>query len=185
MREGCDRLSALRPVLLERISPQALAGISAAKMRYHGDYHLGQVLRVEEDFVIIDFEGEPARSMDERRQKHSPLRDVAGMLRSFSYAAAVATNRLTNEDPVDRHRAGPLVESWEDQVGDAFMAGYRDAVQGCPAWPEEPGAAERLIEFFVIEKALYELRYEMGNRPDWLAVPLFSLLRNLDDQGAS
>ena len=185
VREGCDRLSALRPVLLDRISPQALAGISAAKMRYHGDYHLGQVLRVDEDFVIIDFEGEPARSMDERRQKHSPLRDVAGMLRSFSYAAAVATNRLTNEDPVDRHRAGPLVESWEEQVRDAFMSGYRGAVQGCPAWPEEPGAAERLIEFFVIEKALYELRYEMGNRPDWISVPLFSLLRNLEDQEPS
>jgi maltose alpha-D-glucosyltransferase/alpha-amylase len=154
-------------------------------MRYHGDYHLGQVLRVDEDFVIIDFEGEPARSMDERRQKHSPLRDVAGMLRSFSYAAAVATNRLTNEDPVDRHRAGPLVESWEEQVRDAFMSGYRAAVQGCPAWPEEPGAAERLIEFFVIEKALYELRYEMGNRPDWVSVPLFSLLRNLEDQEPS
>ena len=185
VRAGCDRLSALRPVLLDRISPQALAGIAAAKTRYHGDYHLGQVLRVDSDFVIIDFEGEPARSMDERRQKHSPLRDVAGMLRSFSYAAAVATNRLTNEDPLDRHRADPLVESWEEQVGDAFMSGYRDAIQGCPAWPEEAGAAERLIEFFVIEKALYELRYEMGNRPDWLAVPLFSLLRNLDDQGAS
>ncbi|WP_300320490.1 maltose alpha-D-glucosyltransferase [Accumulibacter sp.] len=185
VREGCDRLSTLRPVLLNRISQEALAGISAAKTRYHGDYHLGQVLRVDSDFVIIDFEGEPARSMDERRQKHSPLRDVAGMLRSFSYAAAVATNRMTSEDAADRHRAGPLVEVWEEQVRDAFMSGYRKAVQGCPAWPEEAGAAERLIEFFVIEKALYELRYEMGNRPDWVAVPLFSLLRNLEDQEPS
>ena len=149
-------------------------------MRYHGDYHLGQVLRVEDDFVIIDFEGEPGRPMEERRQKHSPLRDVAGMLRSFSYAAAVATNRVTAERPADRSRTGPLVKTWELQSSEAFLAGYRQAIKGCAAWPEEPGVAERLIKFFVIDKALYEMRYEMNNRPDWLAIPLFSLIRSLD-----
>ena len=180
LRAAGDHLSALRPTLLDRISKKALAGISAAKMRYHGDYHLGQVLRVDNDFVIIDFEGEPGRPMEERRQKHSPLRDVAGMLRSFSYAAAVATNRITAERPADRSRIGPLVKTWESQVTDAFLVGYRKAIKGCLAWPEEPGAAERLIEFFVIEKALYEMRYEMNNRPDWLPIPLFSLIRSLD-----
>ena len=184
VRAASDRLSSLRPALLDRISPQALAGIAAAKTRYHGDYHLGQVLRVDNDFVIIDFEGEPARPMEERRQKHSALRDVAGMLRSFSYAAAVATNRVTAERSTDRRRVGPLVEAWEEQVSAAFLDGYRKAIQGCPVWPEAPGAAERLIEFFVIDKALYELRYEMGNRPDWLPIPLFSLLRTLDGQAA-
>ncbi|MBK7325922.1 MAG: maltose alpha-D-glucosyltransferase [Propionivibrio sp.] len=180
LHAACDHLAALRPVLLERVSPRALAGISAAKMRYHGDYHLGQVLRVEDDFVIIDFEGEPGRPMEERRQKHSPLRDVAGMLRSFSYAAAVATNRVTAERPADRSRTGPLVKTWELQSSEAFLAGYRQAIKGCAAWPEEPGVAERLIKFFVIDKALYEMRYEMNNRPDWLAIPLFSLIRSLD-----
>ncbi len=178
----CDRLLSLRPTLLDRISPRALAGISAAKMRYHGDYHLGQVLLVENDFIITDFEGEPARSLEERRQKHSPLRDVAGMLRSFSYVSAVAANRATSERPADRHRLGPLAQTWEKEVGEAFLKGYRDTIEGCPAWPSDAGAMEQLIEFFVIEKALYELRYEMDNRPDWLSIPLFSLLRTLDHQ---
>ncbi len=177
---ACDHLLSLRPVLLERISPHALAGISAAKMRYHGDYHLGQVLLVENDFIITDFEGEPARPLEARRQKHSPLRDVAGMLRSFSYVSALATNRTTTERPADRHRLGPLVQAWETEAGAAFLDGYRAVIQGCPAWPADTAATERLIEFFIIEKALYEMRYEMDNRPDWLSIPLFSLLRTLD-----
>ena len=177
LRAAADRLLALRQVLLDRISPAALAAIVAAKMRYHGDYHLGQVLRVGEDFVITDFEGEPARTLEERSQKHSPLRDVAGMLRSFSYVASVAANHATLERPADRRRLGPLVRNWEQQTSEAFRQGYREAIAECPAWPAVPGAADRLIEFFVVEKALYELRYEMNNRPDWLSIPLFSLLR--------
>ncbi|MDP3030754.1 MAG: putative maltokinase, partial [Rhodocyclaceae bacterium] len=180
LRFASDQLLSLRPSVLDRISPAALSGIAAAKMRYHGDYHLGQVLLVDNDFIITDFEGEPARPLDDRRQKHSPLRDIAGMLRSFSYVAAVATNRATIERPADRHRLGPLVQTWEHETREAFLKGYRDAIQGCSAWPEAPGAAERLIEFFIIDKALYELRYEMDNRPDWLSIPLFSLLRVLD-----
>jgi len=180
LREACDHLLSLRRAVLDRVSPQALTGIAAAKMRYHGDYHLGQVLLVDNDFVITDFEGEPARPMEERRHKNSPLRDVAGMLRSFSYVSAVATNRATTERPADRHRLGPLVQAWEQETSDAFLKGYSDAIDGCPTWPADPAAAQRLIEFFVIDKALYELRYEMDNRPDWLAIPLFSLLRVLD-----
>lgn len=180
LRDATNHLLLLRLTLLDRISPAALAGISAAKMRYHGDYHLGQLLLSDNDFIITDFEGEPARPMAERHQKHSPLRDVAGMLRSFSYVSAVATNRATINRPNDRHRLGPLVQRWEKDASEAFLKGYRDVIQGCPAWPVDPGAMERLTEFFVIEKALYELRYEMDNRPDWLPIPLFSLLRTLD-----
>ena len=200
IRAAADRLLALRKTLLAQISPAALQGIRAAKMRYHGDYHLGQVLRVENDFIITDFEGEPGRTLAERHQKHSPLRDVAGMLRSFSYVSAVAANQSTSERPADRHRVGPLVRTWELEVGDAFLKGYQAAVSGIAtadeatadataddnpdsAWPSAPGAAERLVGFFVIEKALYELRYEMGNRPDWLSIPLFSLIRTLDAEG--
>jgi maltose alpha-D-glucosyltransferase/alpha-amylase len=180
VRATADRLLSLRPSLLDRIATAALAGISGAKMRYHGDYHLGQVLLVENDFIITDFEGEPARAMEERREKHSPLRDVAGMLRSFSYVSAVATNRATTERPADRHCLGPLVAAWEQETREVFLRGYVNAMQDCPALPAEPGATERLIEFFIIEKALYELRYEMDNRPDWLPIPLFSLLRTLE-----
>ncbi|MCK5715750.1 MAG: putative maltokinase, partial [Nitrosomonadaceae bacterium] len=182
LRVAVDRLLSLRSTLLERISPQVLEGISAAKMRYHGDYHLSQVLLVGNDFVITDFEGETDRSMEERRQKHSPLRDVAGMLRSFSYASSVAADHATTERPVDRHHLGPLVHTWEKRVSEVFLKNYHDTIQGCAVWPTDPGAAERLIDFFIIDKALYELRYEMDSRPDWLAIPLFSLLRTLQPQ---
>ncbi|MCF8198763.1 MAG: maltose alpha-D-glucosyltransferase [Sulfuritalea sp.] len=185
IRAAADQLLARRTALLDRTSPLALAGATASKMRYHGDYHLGQVLLVANDFIITDFEGEPARPMEERRKMHSPLRDVAGMLRSFSYVAAVATNHSTTERPADRHRLGPLVQHWESETGEAFLKGYRDSIHGCPAWPVEHGPGQRMIEFFVIEKALYELRYEMNNRPDWLAIPLFSLLRTLGYQATT
>ncbi|MCF8178434.1 MAG: maltose alpha-D-glucosyltransferase [Sulfuritalea sp.] len=184
IRAAADHLLSHRTALLDRTSALALAGVTASKMRYHGDYHLGQVLLVANDFIITDFEGEPARPMEERRRKHSPLRDVAGMLRSFSYVAAVATNHATTERPADRHRLGPLVHTWESETADAFLKGYREAIQGCPAWPVESGPGQRMIEFFVIDKALYELRYEMNNRPEWLAIPLFSLLRALGYQVA-
>ena len=95
------------------------------------------------------------------------------MLRSFSYVASVAVHHATLERPADRHRLGPLVRSWEQQTSEAFRQGYREAIGDCPARPAAPGAADRLIEFFVVEKALYELRYEMNNRPDWLSIPLF------------
>lgn len=182
LRVAVDRLLSLRSTLLERISPQVLEGVSAAKMRYHGDYHLSQVLLVGNDFVITDFEGETGRSMEERRQKHSPLRDVAGMLRSFSYVSSVAADHATTERPVDRHHLGPLVHTWEKRVSEVFLKNYHDTIQGCAVWPTDPGAAERLIDFFIIDKALYELRYEMDSRPDWLAIPLFSLLRTFQPQ---
>ena len=164
-----------------------LAGLSAVKTRYHGDYHLGQVLLVNNDFLITDFEGEPARSVEERRRKHSALRDVAGMLRSFSYASAVAVNHCTSERPADRSRIGPLAANWEEDTADAFLAGYLDAIAGCPVYPEQPLHAQALIRLFVLEKALYELRYEMDNRPEWLSIPLYALLRQLGPktQGAT
>ncbi len=184
LRAASDRLLSLRPALLDRTSPQALAGIALTKMRYHGDYHLGQVLVAENDFIITDFEGEPARPMLERSQKHSPLRDVAGMLRSFSYASAVAANRATTDRPADHAQIAPLLKTWEQEVSEAFLTGYRTVIQGSKACPSGPGEMDRLIGVFIIEKALYELRYELNNRPDWLAIPLFSLLSALDRPAA-
>ena len=184
LRAATCRLLKLRDELMSRIGPPALAGAAVCKMRYHGDYHLGQVLRVENDFVITDFEGEPGRSLEERQQKHSPLRDVAGMLRSFSYVSAVAANHTTAERPGDRHRLGPLVHAWEIDASTAFLRGYHDVVGSGigKILPSDPDAAERMIGFFIIEKALYELRYEMSHRLDWLPIPLFSLVRVLEDR---
>ncbi len=184
IRAGIDRLLAQRQPLLDHFTPQRLSGIAGLKTRYHGNYHLGQVLLAQNDFVITDFEGNTQRPLAERRRKHSPLRDVASMLRCFSYVSAMATNRATAERPADRHRLGPLVQCWENETTAAFLAGYRATVARCPAFAESADTLERLVEFFTLEKALDELLGEMENRPDWLPIPLFSLLRRLDETKA-
>ena len=186
LRAAAYCLLNLRSALMSRIAPSALEGVEAFKMRYHGDYHLAQVLRVENDFVITDFEGEPGRSLEEREEKHSHLRDVAGMLCSFSYLSAVAANHMTMERPADRHRVGPIVQSLEEDTSAAFLSGYRNSIGAGEnnVLPSDPDKANHLIGFFVIEKALYELRYEMNNRPDWLPIPLYSLIRALEDKEA-
>ena len=140
------------------------------KTRYHGDYHLGQVLLTNNDFLIIDFEGEPARPLAERRAKHSALRDVAGMLRSLSYARWSALERASRT-PEDVARLAPLAAAWEAQARREFVAGYDAAARGaglCPSLGEVRG----LLELFELEKALYELRYEINNRPAWARIPL-------------
>jgi maltose alpha-D-glucosyltransferase/alpha-amylase len=141
------------------------------RIRIHGDYHLGQVLRTKDDFVLLDFEGEPARSLDERRLKQSPLRDVAGMLRSFSYAAAAG---FGTEPSAAR-------EDWEHHAVDAFMEGYRAATADSPRGSEAAEAV--LLHAYLLEKALYEIIYEVNNRPDWIAIPLAGILGLLDNTG--
>lgn len=180
---GIDRLLARRQALLDRFAPRRLADVAkhgGLKTRYHGNYHLGQVLLVQNDFVITDFEGNPERDLAQRRRKHSPLRDVASMLRCFSYVAAMATNRATAERPADRHRLGPFVQRWETETTVAFLSGYYAAMAACPVYGEAMAATRPLLEFFTLEKALDELRDELEQRPDWLPIPLFSLLRRLE-----
>ncbi|HEX6975692.1 MAG TPA: hypothetical protein VF147_14910, partial [Vicinamibacterales bacterium] len=143
-----------------------------------GDYHLGQVLMVRNDFVVTDFEGEPARTMDERRRKHSALKDVAGMLRSFDYAMHAALFAFVAERPDARETLEPLAHDWRAQAGAAFRAGY-DEVAGPAGLPTSAAQAERTLELFSIEKALYELGYEIDNRPDWVRIPLAGLLEIL------
>jgi trehalose synthase-fused probable maltokinase len=150
---------------------RALSGIGVAGrvIRSHGDYHLGQTLRTERGWVILDFEGEPARSLRERRRKRSPLRDVAGMLRSFAYAASAAAIL----------RDTPAPEGWEERARIEFLAGYLDSVD--PALlPPGQEAINRLIALFELEKAVYELAYELNNRPDWVRIPVAGLVRLLD-----
>jgi maltose alpha-D-glucosyltransferase / alpha-amylase len=178
--EKADRVRDRREELLARVEAAAAVQVDIAKTRYHGDLHLGQVLLVENDFVITDFEGEPGRPMAERRAKGPVLRDVAGMLRSFNYAGHAALNHATVERPDDRVRLAPLLQVWERATAAAFLSGYRSGVAGAPSYPEEPAAAQRLTELFVIEKALYEIRYELDNRPAWVEVPLAGLLQLLD-----
>ena len=141
-------------------------------IRTHGDYHLGQALWTQAgDWLILDFEGEPARSVPERRRKTSPLRDVAGMLRSFAYAASAAKIQRDVEPPDD----------WERRCRSEFLDGYFDSAD--PALlPSSREQSERLLAVFELEKAVYELRYELHNRPDWVAIPVAGILRMLEQR---
>jgi maltose alpha-D-glucosyltransferase/alpha-amylase len=175
LQAPADRLLAARAPILERIANLKPVNLQALKTRYHGDYHLGQVLLAKNDFILIDFEGEPARSLQERRRKHSPLKDVAGMLRSFNYAGYAALNFATANRPADLPLLEPFVRDWERRTAEAFLAGYAEALAECPVYPTEPAGARALIDLFVLEKAFYELRYELDNRPEWVEVPLGGL----------
>jgi maltokinase len=169
-----DDLDPLRPILgrgeevRDQLRLLSLVGSSGRVIRNHGDYHLGQVLWTGDDWVVIDFEGEPARSLSERRRKRSPLRDVAGMLRSFSYAASAAPILLGVEPP----------PGFEERAREEFMSGYLATVDASLLPPGEE-ALERLLTVFELEKAVYELRYELDNRPDWIAIPVAGIERLL------
>jgi maltose alpha-D-glucosyltransferase / alpha-amylase len=150
------------------------------RIRIHGDYHLGQLLRSRTDFLIVDFEGEPARSLEERRRKQPPLRDVAGMLRSFSYAAQSALVRHTQRRPDQAAALEPWATLWENAASGAFLNGYRETIGSSPLLPS-PEDAQALLRALLLEKAFYELLYELNNRPAWVNIPL-SGLRTLTAQ---
>jgi maltose alpha-D-glucosyltransferase/alpha-amylase len=170
LADAAQALLKRRAALLYVIESCPMPRDAAVKIRHHGDYHLGQVLVRENDFVIIDFEGEPGRSHAERRAKHSPLRDVAGMLRSFDYARWTALKGAA-KSPQDHARLQPLAAEWQTQARHAFLAAY--ATAAAPAG-DDAGLADAggLLRLFELEKALYELRYEINNRPDWAHIPL-------------
>jgi maltose alpha-D-glucosyltransferase / alpha-amylase len=165
--------------LQEQIRPLVDEKISVARIRTHGDFHLGQVLRSGNDFVIIDFEGEPARPISERRLKRSALRDVAGMLRSYDYAASTV---LFGQAPgsVIRPEDAPALELaaryWVQHVSATFLRGYLEASEGSAHLPKTREEIAILLRAHLIEKALYEINYEIANRPEWVRIPLRGLL---------
>jgi maltose alpha-D-glucosyltransferase/alpha-amylase len=175
-RELAERLIAERSSLLQRIRTLVPDGLTAEKTRYHGDFHLGQVLAVKNDFFIIDFEGEPARPLADRRRKGSPLRDVAGMIRSFDYASHTAVRELAEARPAAEPIMLQLAEAWRQRAVDGFRAAYRKTMRGCPAYPTSKSQARRLLAFFALEKAIYEVSYELANRPTWVDIPLKGVL---------
>jgi len=180
-----DRAASLlsrRKELLDRAHTLATASPYrfGRRIRIHGDYHLGQVLRTKEDFLIVDFEGEPARPLEERRRKQSPLRDVAGMMRSFSYAAFAALDLHTQRHPGSANALEPWATAWERAASNAFLSKYREVIAANPELIPQPEQAQAMLLAFLLEKALYELLYELNNRPSWLRIPLggvLSLLR--------
>jgi maltose alpha-D-glucosyltransferase/alpha-amylase len=165
----------LESAIGERLTTVLSAPISATRLRCHGDYHLGQVLFTGDDFVIIDFEGEPARPLSERRVKRSPMRDVAGMLRSFHYAAYAALYQRGDIRPEDLPVLEPWAQRWQRRVSAAFFGAYREVAAKGGFLPEEEASRAALMEVYLIDKALYELSYELNNRPDWLRIPLLGI----------
>jgi maltose alpha-D-glucosyltransferase/alpha-amylase len=176
-REMASLVLARREQLLHQVDQLSALRSGGVRIRCHGDYHLGQVLVTEGDIVILDFEGEPARSLSERRAKCSPIRDVAGMLRSFSYAALTGLGAATRTKPETIERLAPWADLWETWVGAAFLRAYFPAVLGSALLPSTREEVDVLLQAFVIDKALYELGYELNNRPDWIHIPLAGLLR--------
>ncbi|MGH9672451.1 MAG: maltose alpha-D-glucosyltransferase, partial [Bryobacteraceae bacterium] len=174
--ETAGLLLSRRRALLDRFRGLEQMDTGIVKIRVHGDYHLGQVLRVEHDYCILDFEGEPARSVAERRTKQSPLKDVAGMLRSFSYAAWSAFLNYTARRPQDAAALEPWTRLWEKANGAVFLKTYREITAGTALCPSDSEGFSRLLDAFVLDKALYELNYEMNNRPTWVRAPLMGLL---------
>ena len=177
VRDVAETVLEERGALLDLVKTSVPDRMEAAKSRFHGDFHLGQVLVVMDDWMIIDFEGEPLRPLAERRAKHSPLRDVAGMLRSFNYAGWAALFAATEDRPEHLDRLRPVVEAWERNTAQLFLSGYDRAVAGCPSQPANPNDARALLDLFLIEKAAYESRYELANRPSWVRIPLLGLHR--------
>jgi trehalose synthase-fused probable maltokinase len=154
----------------ERLRVLTRVGSVGRVIRQHGDFHLGQTLWTGDDWILVDFEGEPARPLSERRLKRSPLRDVAGMLRSFAYAASVSVLANGVESPA----------GWEAQARSEFLAGYLGAVDGVLV--PSGTALDRLLAVFELEKAVYELRYELDNRPGWIGIPVAAIARMLDEE---
>ena len=180
--ERAREVMALEKAIVGRFSMVRRRKISAARIRCHGDYHLGQVLHTGKDFVIIDFEGEPARPLSERRLKRSPLVDVAGMIRSFDYAAHTATRRQASSvlQPDDL----PVVEQWGrfwyTWVSASFLAAYLAAMSRTDLVPASVEELKVLLDAYLLEKAIYEVGYELNNRPDWVTVPLQGIVQLME-----
>ena len=183
-RQGLDveqahRLVTARDALLDRIRSAPRFEFVCSKIRVHGDYHLGQVLWSEADFYLLDFEGEPARSLPYRRQKQSPLKDVAGMLRSFNYAAYAGLFGQAATRPADFGRLEPWAHIWQTWASAAFLRGYFETAGEASFLPADFAQRDALLRLFMLDKALYELNYELNNRPDWVRIPLWGIFNLL------
>jgi maltose alpha-D-glucosyltransferase/alpha-amylase len=175
-RELAKRVLAQQSAIDDKLRLVTRNKAEVTRIRCHGDYHLGQVLFTGDDFTIIDFEGEPGRPLSERRYKRSPLRDVAGMMRSFAYAAesALRSERVRSED---RARLVPWAEAFRAWVCVSYVRTYLVGIAGESYCPKTPESAGVLLEFYELEKVLYEVNYELNNRPTWVRVPLAGLAR--------
>jgi maltose alpha-D-glucosyltransferase/alpha-amylase len=182
-RADAEKMGAFLSEILKRLRAVADGRLSGYRTRIHGDYHLGQLLQTGKDFLIIDFEGEPARSIGERRFKRTPLTDVAGMLRSFDYAAYAALFAQLERGVVtaeSRAWVEPWARYWTHWASVIFLKAYFETARQGDFLPATPQEVKVLVDASLISKALYELRYELNNRPAWLPIPLRGLLQMLE-----
>ncbi len=176
------KVLSLEDVVMGRFQDLTSRRITGMRVRCHGDYHLGQVLHTGSDFVIIDFEGEPARRLGERRIKRSPLRDVAGMIRSFHYASYAALHGRASvmQRPEDLPMLEEWARSWYHWVSATFLKSYLEFMAGTPILPQRREDVKIVLDTYLLDKAMYEVSYELNNRPDWVGLPLRGILQLLD-----
>ena len=179
--ELVDRAVAAEKEILDRLKEITAEKIVADRIRIHGDFHLGQVLFTGNDFYIIDFEGEPQRPLSQRRLKRLGLRDVAGMVRSYHYAIVMALHQVAEAGIDEATHA--VLDQWANAIhgwlSASFLRGYLETVDGSPILPSNPAHVRLLLDALVVEKAAYELEYEVNNRPDWVQIPLYGILNTL------
>lgn len=185
IRKDAEALIAREAEVLARFRAVLDAKISALRIRTHGDFHLGQVLYTGRDFVVIDFEGEPGRPLSERRIKRSALRDVAGMLRSFNYAPYAVL--LGQTSGVVRDEDAPALDRaarfWHRWVSAVFMRRYLQVARAGTVVPADNQQLEILLRAYILEKALYEIVYELNNRPAWVGIPIRGIIHSLGEVG--
>ncbi|HLI16888.1 MAG TPA: putative maltokinase, partial [Rhodanobacteraceae bacterium] len=179
-RSEVDMLLARQQECLALMERLTAAPLGASKTRIHGDYHLGQVLLCKDDWMIVDFEGEPSKPLAGRLGKASPLRDVAGMLRSFDYAAAAALMQLPASMTPATASVVEFASHWREAAKQAYLSAYRATIAGVESFPRSPEVAQHWLDLFILEKACYEIEYELNNRPDWLGIPISGVKGILD-----
>jgi len=181
VKADARKVLGLEDAIMERFQALTSRRIAGMRLRCHGDYHLGQVLYTGSDFIIIDFEGEPARHLGERRIKRSPLRDIAGMIRSFHYAAyaAVRGQASTTMRPEDLPVLAEWARSWYLWVSAVYLKSYLQFMADTPILPQSREGMKVILDAYLLDKAIYEVNYELNNRPDWVGLPLQGILQML------
>jgi maltose alpha-D-glucosyltransferase/alpha-amylase len=179
-RPLADQMRAQHATLRERLRALLPSDIDGLNIRQHGNFDLSRMLIVKDDIFIFGFEGDPRQPLDERRRKAPAARDVASLIRSIDYSATSALERALKLAPDDEQgKLGTAVAEWRDRAARAFVTAYREIMTNTRLWPADPQAADRLLDFFLLEKMLTEVEYELSQRPEWLRVPLNGILRIL------
>jgi maltose alpha-D-glucosyltransferase/alpha-amylase len=176
-----DRILAQRESFADRLAELLPPDIDGQNIRLHGDLRLGQMLIVKDDIFIGGFDGDPSVPLDERRRKAPPARDVACLINSIDYSVGAALERVLGMAPDEQGRLKAAVIEWRNRAMAAFLTGYRETMRDSQLWPADPHAADALINFFLLERVLYDIEDELAHRPDWLRIPLTGLLRILSD----